>query len=44
VVHINQGLSAQITALEMVKQAWMARIRLAEVLGHPEYILKGTQS
>jgi len=43
VIHINQGLNAQITALEMIKQAWMARIRLAEVLGHPEYILKGTQ-
>jgi len=43
VVHINQGLNAQITALEMIKQAWLARIRLAEVLGHPEYILKGTQ-
>jgi len=42
-IHINQGLNAQITALEMIKQAWMARIRLAEVLGHPEYILKGTQ-
>jgi outer membrane protein TolC len=44
VIHINQGLNAQITALEMIKQAWMARIRLAEVLGHPEYILKGTQT
>ena len=43
VIHINQGLDAQITALEMIKQAWLARIRLAEVLGHPEYILKGTQ-
>jgi len=43
VVHINQGLNAQITALEMIKQAWFARIRLAEVLGHPEYILKGIQ-
>lgn len=44
VIHINQGLDAQITALEMIKQAWLARIRLAEVLGHPEYILKGIQS
>jgi len=43
VIHINQGLNAQITALEIIKQAWLARIRLAEVLGHPEYILKGTQ-
>jgi len=43
VIHINQGLDAQITALEMMKQAWFARIRLAEVLGHPEYILKGIQ-
>ncbi len=43
VVHINQGLNAKITALDMAEQAWLARIRLAEVLGHPEYILKGTQ-
>jgi len=44
VVHIRQGLDARITALEMLKQGWMARIQLAEVLGHPEYILKGIQS
>ena len=43
VIHINQGLDAQMTALEMIKQAWLARIRLAEVLGHPNYILKGSQ-
>jgi len=44
VIHMNQGLNAQITALEMMKQAWLARIRLAEVLGHPEYIIKGTKT
>ncbi len=43
VIHINQGLDAQMTALEMIKQAWLARIRLAEVLGQPDYILKGSQ-
>ena len=43
VVRINQGIDTQVTALEMTKQAWLARIRLAEVLGHPEYILKGIQ-
>ncbi len=44
VVHIRQGLDARITALEIIKLGWLARIRLAEVLGHPEYILKGIQS
>jgi len=44
VIHVKQGLDAQITAFEIIKQAWLARIRLAEVLGHPEYILQGIQS
>jgi len=44
VVHIRQGLDARMTALDIIKQGWLARIRLAEVLGHPEYILKGSQS
>ena len=44
VVHIRQGLEARMTALDIIKQGWMARIQLAEVLGHPEYILKGIQS
>lgn len=44
VVHIRQGLDARMTALAIIKQGWLARIRLAQVLGHPEYILKGTQS
>ena len=43
VVHIKQGLDARMTALEIIQQGWLARIRLAEVLGHPEYILKGIQ-
>jgi len=43
VIHIRQGLDAQITTLNIVKQAWMARILLAQVLGHPEFILQGTQ-
>jgi len=44
VVHIRQGLDARMTALEIIKQGWLARIRLAQVLGHPEFILKGLQS
>jgi len=44
VVHIRQGLDARMTALEIIKQGWLSRIRLAEVLGHPEYILEGIQS
>ncbi|MDX8411412.1 MAG: TolC family protein [Mariprofundaceae bacterium] len=43
VFHISQGLNAQLTTLDIMKQGWLARIRLAEVLGHPEYILEGTQ-
>jgi len=44
VVHIRQGLDAQMTALDIMKQAWLARIRVAEVLAHPEYIVKGPRS
>ncbi len=43
VVHIKQGLDARMTALNIIQQGWLARIRLAEVLGRPEYILKGIQ-
>lgn len=43
VVHINQILESRINSAAVLKQGWMARIRLAEVLGHPEYILKGSQ-
>jgi len=43
VVHVRQGLDAQLTAIEVIKQAWLTRIRLAEVMGHPEYIIKGIQ-
>ena len=43
VVHINQILEARINFAAIVKQGWLARIRLAEVLGHPEYILEGNQ-
>ncbi|MBL1352665.1 MAG: TolC family protein [Zetaproteobacteria bacterium] len=44
VVHIRQALDAQITTLDIIKQAWFSRILLAQVLGHPEYILQGIQS
>jgi len=43
VVHIRQGLDAQMTALDIRQQAWLARIRLAEVLGKPHLILKGIE-
>ena len=43
VVHIRQGLDARVTGLEITKQAWMARIRLAEVLGQAKYILEGIE-
>lgn len=43
VVHINQILESRINSAAVLKQGWMARIRLAEVLGHPEYILEGNQ-
>ncbi len=44
VIHINQALEARLTTLNIIKQGWFARIRLAEVLGHPEYIIQGIQS
>jgi outer membrane protein TolC len=43
VIHINQTLDARLTALRIMKRGWLARIRLAEVLGHQEYILEGIQ-
>ena len=39
VVHINQSLDAQLTGIEILHQAWLARIDLAARLAHPEYIL-----
>ncbi|MCF6208006.1 MAG: TolC family protein [Ghiorsea sp.] len=43
VIHINQALEARLTTLNIIKQGWFAHIRLAEVLGRPEYILQGIQ-
>ncbi|EAU55151.1 Outer membrane efflux protein [Mariprofundus ferrooxydans PV-1] len=43
VVHIRQSLDARLTVVEIMQQAWLARIGLAEVLGHPEYILQGSK-
>jgi len=43
VVHINQILESRINSASIIKQGWLARIRLAEVLGHPEYIFEGNQ-
>jgi len=44
VIHINQALEARLTRLNIIKQGWLARIQLAQTLGHPEYILQGIQS
>ena len=41
VLHINQALDAKLTMLNLTKQGWLARIQLAQTLGHPEYILQG---
>jgi len=43
VLHINQALDARLTKLNMLEQSWLARIQLAQVLGHPEYIIQGIQ-
>jgi len=43
VVYLDRSLQARTTRFELLKRMWLARIRLAEVLGHPEYILKGTR-
>ncbi|MDQ6964001.1 MAG: TolC family protein [Mariprofundales bacterium] len=41
VIHINQILESRINSAAMLKSGWLARIRLAAVLGHPEYIIQG---
>ena len=43
VIYLDRSLQARTTRFELLKRTWLTRIRLAEVLGHPEYILKGTQ-
>ncbi len=43
VIYLDRSLQARTTRFELLKQMWLTRIRLAEVLGHPEYILKGIQ-
>jgi len=43
IIYLDRSLQARITRLELFNQTWQARVRVAEVLGHPEYILKGTQ-
>ncbi len=39
IVHINQSLDAELTGIEILHQAWLARIDLSARLAHPEYIL-----
>ncbi len=41
VVHTNQALEARLTTLSIIEQGWNTRIRLAEVLGRPEFIIQG---
>jgi outer membrane protein TolC len=43
VIHTSQAIEARLTSMKIIKQGWFARIRLAEVLGRPEYILEGTR-
>ena len=43
VVHINQALESRINSAAILKQGWLARIHLAAVLGHPEYIYEGNR-
>jgi len=43
VIYLDRSLQARMTRLELLKRMWQARIRVAEVLGHPEYTLKGVQ-
>jgi len=43
VVYLDRSLQARTTRFELLKRMWLAHIRVAEVLGHPEYILKGIQ-
>ncbi len=43
IIYLDRGLQARITRLKLFNQTWQARIRVAAVLGHPEYIFKGNQ-
>jgi len=41
VVRIKQAVDAQLTSMETLRQAWMARIALAQVMGKPEIVTEG---
>jgi len=43
VIYLDHSLQARITRIDLVNRLWLARIHVAEVIGHPEYILKGIQ-
>ena len=43
IIYLDRSLQARITRLELFNQTWQARIRVAEVLGHPEYIFEGVR-
>lgn len=42
VFRIKQAADAQLSSMETLRQAWLARIKLAEVMGQPDIIIKGT--
>jgi outer membrane protein TolC len=43
IIYLDRSLQARITRLELSNRMWLARIRVAEVLGNPEYILEGSK-
>ncbi len=44
VIHINQIIESRIQAAAVLQAAWLARIRLAEVLGQATFVFEGTRS
>lgn len=41
VLRIRQAVDAQLASMQISQQAWLARIRLAEVMGRPNIIIEG---
>jgi len=39
-VYLHESLQSRVTRLHLMERVWLSRIRVAEVLGHPEYILQ----
>ncbi|HKJ82505.1 MAG TPA: TolC family protein [Mariprofundaceae bacterium] len=40
-VYLHESLRSRITRLHLTERVWLSRIRVAEVLGRPKYILQG---